>query len=218
MFFGSRHAIKSVVAAETAALAAWMAFRSGDRVGAVVFDDARAVHVRPLRSRDRVRAILAAIAEANAALSAERVVAGGEAMLDRALADAAALAPHDALVFVVSDFGGAGPATRDRLRSLAARNDVIAALVYDPLATARPAAGRRFVVTGGELQVELDAGDRRVRERLADSFAGRLRDVAALLHDAGVPLLAVDTERDTLRQVAHLLGTARAPERKAGRA
>ena len=39
MFFGTRLNLKSVTAAEAAALAAWRVFLSGDRVGAVVFDD-----------------------------------------------------------------------------------------------------------------------------------------------------------------------------------
>jgi len=39
VFFGSRRAMKSVVPAEAAALAAWRVLQAGDRVGACVFDD-----------------------------------------------------------------------------------------------------------------------------------------------------------------------------------
>ena len=54
MFFGSRHAMKSVAAAEVAALSAWRATSLGDRVGAVVFGDAEIVEVKP-QARDRRR-------------------------------------------------------------------------------------------------------------------------------------------------------------------
>jgi len=47
MFFGSRVAMKSVVAAQLAALGAWRVFDQGDRVGALVFDDADIAEVRP---------------------------------------------------------------------------------------------------------------------------------------------------------------------------
>src|SRR6478736_3151869 len=39
MFFGTRRAMKSVTAAEAAAIGAWRVLGVGDRVGAVVFDD-----------------------------------------------------------------------------------------------------------------------------------------------------------------------------------
>src|SRR5215831_19291076 len=39
MFFGSRLAMKSVTAAETAAIVAWRILNAGDRVGGVIFND-----------------------------------------------------------------------------------------------------------------------------------------------------------------------------------
>ena len=71
MFFGTRLNLKSVTAAEAAALAAWRVFRSGDRVGAVVFDDAEYVALRPHRSRGQVLRILEAIVAKNRALRAD---------------------------------------------------------------------------------------------------------------------------------------------------
>jgi uncharacterized protein (DUF58 family) len=53
MFFGSRRSMKSVVAAEIAALAAWRVFHQGDRVGAFVFSDSAMEEVRMRRSRAR---------------------------------------------------------------------------------------------------------------------------------------------------------------------
>src|SRR5215471_16922821 len=47
MFFGSTKNMKSVTAAETAALAAWRVLSQQDRVGALVFNDSRVTEVRP---------------------------------------------------------------------------------------------------------------------------------------------------------------------------
>src|SRR5262245_18097088 len=58
MFFGSQRVMKSVVAAEAAALAAWRALAGGDRVGALVFDDQDIVEITPQRSRRRLMGIL----------------------------------------------------------------------------------------------------------------------------------------------------------------
>ena len=51
MFFGSRRSMKSVTAAEAAAIGAWRVLGAGDRVGAIVFDDRELTEFRPRRSR-----------------------------------------------------------------------------------------------------------------------------------------------------------------------
>ena len=58
MFFGSRQKMKSVVAAEVAAISAWRVLSVGDRVGALVFNDSEVSVIPPHRSRDRVMQVL----------------------------------------------------------------------------------------------------------------------------------------------------------------
>src|SRR6201995_2261209 len=65
MFFGTRRSMKSVVAAEIAALAAWRVFQQGDRVGAFVFNDESTEEVKMRRSRATVLRILDQIAHQN---------------------------------------------------------------------------------------------------------------------------------------------------------
>ena len=205
MFFGTRRAMKSVVAAETVALGAWMAFQAGDRAGAVVFDDQHITSIRPHRSRARVQAVLGAVARSNQALRADDPVRANPGQLDAALRAALHLATHDYLVFVVSDFFGADQYTLELMRELATHNDVVAALVFDPSAKAIPTSGK-IVVTEGELQVELDFGRKTIREPLSAMFDTRLQETVDLLQRCGVPLLAIDTEQPTVMQVARLLG------------
>src|SRR5210317_1831439 len=71
MFFGSRWKMKSVVAAEAAAAAAWRVLSQGDRVGAVIFDDSDLVVVPPHRSEERVAQILKQVVAKNHALNAK---------------------------------------------------------------------------------------------------------------------------------------------------
>src|SRR5262249_16105870 len=58
MFFGSRVSMKSVTAAEVAALAAWRVFHQGDRIGAFIFNDDTTEQIRMRRSRATVLRIL----------------------------------------------------------------------------------------------------------------------------------------------------------------
>ncbi|WP_114238748.1 DUF58 domain-containing protein [Dyella sp. C9] len=205
MFYGTRRAMKSVVAAEIAALGAWMSFQMGDRAGLVVFDDSHVHSVRPHRSRSRVQAILGTLARCNQALRADSPVRTNPAQLDAALRSALHLATHDYLVCVISDFLGADEATMQLMRELATHNDVVAAMVFDPSARAIPDRGK-IVVTEGELQLELDFDRKTVREPLGNMFDTRLAQTVDVLQRCGVPLLAVDTEQPTLLQVARLLG------------
>jgi hypothetical protein len=74
--------------------------------------------------------------------------------LDKALTLVANLAHHDHLIVVISDFDGYGPVTRDLMLRLAAGNDVIAILVYDPFLLSLPTSGQ-MVISGGGSQAEL---------------------------------------------------------------
>jgi uncharacterized protein (DUF58 family) len=205
MFFGSQRSFKSALGAELAALAAWMVFNAGDRVGGLVFNDQRIDSIAPLRSRKRVEALLSRIAEQNQALSAANPDAEDEDQLDKVLQRCLALAGHDHLICIVSDFAGAGERTLQLMRQLSAHNDVIALQVYDPLAMKLPNNGR-LLVTQGELQVELAIEKRNVHQPLGDFLSGRLQDVATLLRRSQVPLMMFSTAEEAHAQLRAELG------------
>jgi uncharacterized protein (DUF58 family) len=205
MFFGSTRAFKSVVAAEAAALAVWMGFSAGDRVGGVVFGDDDVLRVRPVRSRSRIDMLFNGIARMNRSLSADSAARTHYAQLNAALEGVLKIAGHDFLVCIISDFAGADERTRQLLRQLASHNDVIAALVFDPLWQRMP-AHRALVVSEGRLQVELRIDNARVREPLASLFKGRAAQIAELLRASGVPLMALSTAEPVVDQVRRLFG------------
>lgn len=205
MFFGSQRSFKSAVAAELAALAAWMVFHAGDRVGGLVFNDQRIDSIAPLRSRKRVEALLSRVVQQNRALNAGNPDAEDEDQLDKALQRCLGVAGHDHLICIVSDFAGAGERTLQLMRQLSAHNDVIALQVYDPLALKLPNNGR-LLVTQGELQVELAIEKRNVHQPLGDFLSGRLKDVASLLRRSQVPLMMISTAEDAHGQLRAELG------------
>lgn len=112
MFFGSRKSMKSVVAAEIAALAAWRVFQQGDRVGAFVFNDSDTEQVRMHRSRATVLRILDRIAHQNHLLRGDLTTPPQPGKLNQVLDAVARICHHDALILIVSDFDGADPKTR----------------------------------------------------------------------------------------------------------
>ena len=208
MFFGTRVAMKSVVAAQLAALGAWRVFDQGDRVGGLVFDDTDISEVKPHRSRARVMQLLQAVVEKNHALSADLEVEPNPSMLNRVLDRALRIAKHDYLVTVVSDFHGSDSETRRMLALMAEHNDVLAALLYDP-SKISPLEGGRLVLTDGRLQVEVDSAKGRMMRDVAEYFSADLRETKTNLAKVGIPVLLIDTVGDPAEKIRAILGQAR---------
>jgi uncharacterized protein (DUF58 family) len=204
MFFGSRRAMKSVTAAETAMLCAWRILGSGDRVGGFVFNDKDSEEIKPHRSRNAVIAFADQIVRQNRSLKADTSHAPAPGQLDAVLRTVANVAHHDHLVVVISDFDGHTATTRDLLLQLSSRNDVICVLVYDPFLLELPKSGD-IVVSGGTLQAELSLRRAEVRSSI-DRFArDRGRELRAWQRELGLPMLPVSAAEETAPQLRRLL-------------
>jgi uncharacterized protein (DUF58 family) len=205
MFFGSQRAMKSVVAAEATALAAWRTLHVGDRVAALVFDDGDVVEIAPHRSRNQVMRILAAVVEKNHALRVDMPQQRGPSMLNRVLERAARLAKHDYLVCLIGDASGADAETVRLVTLLGAHNDVLIIFIYDPLEAQLPDVGR-LVVAEGELQLEVNTSDRGLRQRYNAEFEQRLERIRELSRQREIPVLPLSTATGVAEQVREHLG------------
>ena len=204
MFFGSRDRLKSVTAAELAALAAWRALDVGDRVGAIVFSDTELAEIRPQRSRRNVMEILGHIVRQNHSLAADSTVTPNPGQLNLALEKARVLAPHDALVILISDGLGVDDQTQRLTAGLIAHNDVLALLVHDPLRV--EPAGVRMTVSDGSLQMDLDLADPSVSRKMEADFRTEQEDLTRFLRRLSAPLLMISNQGDVVQQVRRLLG------------
>jgi uncharacterized protein (DUF58 family) len=213
MFFGSHVSMKSVVAAEVAALTAWRVFQQGDRIGAFVFNDETIEEVRMHRSRANVLRVLDRIARQNHQLRGDSAVRAQPNRLNEVLERVSRVCRHDVLVLIVSDFDGADLKTRDLLLNLSRSNDVVCCLAYDPLAVKLPAA-EQLVVSDGELQVELLLGQERIRKSILAASDARIRSILSWRRQIGTPVLPVSTAEDVAMQLRHLLGSAAAFRRR----
>jgi uncharacterized protein (DUF58 family) len=205
MFFGSAKRMKSVVAAEAAALAAWRVLSVGDRVGALIFNDTDISVVPPHRSRERVMQILKQIVEKNQTLSANPGLKPDAGKLNEALRQISLLARHDCLVCLITDGDGVNPETRRHITRISEHNDVLTAFIYDPLEKDMPAAGRlRFA--DGEGQLEADTSNRKLRTAFQTEFEQRLEQMQSASRRFSIPLLPLDTSSPVSEQIRAVLG------------
>lgn len=207
MFFGSQLNMKSVTAAEAAALAAFAVRAKGDRVGGIIFNDHNLVEHRPRASRSALNRFLNSLATANCALSADAPTQ--EIMpFNTPLAAAAQIVKTNALVLVFSDFDGMDGDTEKLLSRLAQKNEVILFSVSDPLKDKFPDL-KNLVVTDGELQVFLDFETENTRVRLEEFTAGRLATLLSISKKYGLPVVPLSSAKETLSQILYMFGARR---------
>jgi uncharacterized protein (DUF58 family) len=208
MFFGSTRALKSVVAAEMAALGAWRVFDAGDRVGAIVFNDEESVEVRPQRSRRTVLAILHQLLSQNQALRADHSAQTNPLALNQALKSVARLAGHDYIVAVLSDFDGADEETTRLITRLAIHNDVVVFPIHDPTSRMLP-ADVDLVVSDGRLQAEFRGSQGKVRDQVRAVSDQRMGRIMEWQDSLGVPVLPISTAEEPVDQLIRLTGGGR---------
>jgi len=209
MFFGSRNKMKSVVAAELTALAAWRVLSAGDRVGALVFNDTQIMEIRAQRSRRTVLQILHQTLKFNHQLRADYPVQQNDAQLNSVLRDAERLYGHDALIVIISDMSGWNEESLKRIKRLGRHNDVIAALVFDPLEQALPDRSQ-WVLSDGEMQIQVDPGTDRLGERFSEHVSSRVESLQAELSKHRIPVLPINSFEPVSDQIRLAIGAASA--------
>ena len=210
MFFGSQCQMKSVAAAEAAALTAWRVLGVGDRIGAVIFNDEQQFVAKPSRSERATLAWFEQLVSYNNALSACAQKASQPQALAAALKALAPRLGHDGLVIIVSDFDGWNSACMDAIKLIRRSNDVIATVISDPLERDIGRANK-LVVSDGKHQLEIKATNSPAQERFKADYEQRLDSLTDSLKRHTVPVLALSTDTDITRQIQRLLGGGRAP-------
>jgi len=205
MFFGSRLKMKSVMAAELAALSAWRVLDQGDRVGGILFNDHGISQVKPSRSKGNLMAMLGGLSDMNRALKADSSDQPRPQQLPAALDVAERMAGHDYLLVIISDFDGWDEKALASIKRMAQHNDLIAALIFDPLEQNISDASN-LVVSDGQFQLQLDPHKAELGERFEASFHSGVQDLQSELRKHGMPVLTINTVDPVFEQLRQQLG------------
>ncbi|GAA5315022.1 MAG: DUF58 domain-containing protein [Candidatus Pelagadaptatus aseana] len=214
MFFGSRRMMKSVVAAEMAALLAWHVVDRGDRVGMLVFNDQHSTEVRPANRQSQILQILNRLCDYGDKLKRSVTAEQRPALaslddngnrLNPMLAKVRKLVGHDALIHLVSDLEGANDETGQRLSQLMQHNNVVIDFIHDPLEQALPQQGN-LALSDGRFQVELDAADQDLQQKYSRDFAARMNRIQSFLKTRNIPVLPLTTAQPLESQLFQMLG------------
>jgi len=205
MFFGSKLKMKSVMAAELAALSAWQVLRQNDRVGAILFNDDEIEQIKPARSQRSLMALLSRLTRMNRALKVNNSSSSQPSQLPAALLQAERMAGPDYLFVIISDFDGWIEEALAAVKRMAQHNDLIAGLISDPLEEdITPASG--LVVSDGQYQLMLDPQKQNLGERFQAHFRSRLAILQQELRKHGMPVLPINTVDPVFDQLRTSLG------------
>ena len=190
--FGSVRRMKNEVAAELAALLAFAAVKNNDKVGLIVFTDVVEMFIPPKKGTTHILRLIRELLYFQPRQT-QTDIARGLDYLGR-------VTHKRAVVFLISDFLGAGYETR--MRTLGKRHDLIAVSVTDPREVRMPNVGILDLEDAetGEI-VTLDTGSAAVRRRyelLGQDRAERLDETFTAM---GVDHIAIQTDTDYVREI-----------------
>ena len=192
MFFGTRSAYKSVLAAEAAALIAWAAMHGGDRIGALVAGRYAHMEIKPVAGRRGVLRVLRALATLSRQATRDE---GQQVTLSGSLMRARHVARPGSLLVIISDFYGLDDSAAGHLTRMRQHNDMLACWVHDKLEREPPPPGR-YGVSDGWQTATLDTLSKRSRERYRASFGAHFEHLRATFGRLAIPLLPIATGDD----------------------
>ncbi len=192
MFFGTRGAFKSVVAARAAALIGWAAVHHHDRIGALLFNGGHQ-ELRPLGGQRGVMRLVRELVRATEPQPGTAETHAGA--LTEALLRLRRVARPGSLVFILSDFYGIDEETHVHLQRLRQHNDVVACQIVDALEL-EPPPPDRYPISDGIRSEILDARSQAGQAAYRRYFAMHHARVRELMRRSAVPLLRIATSDD----------------------
>jgi uncharacterized protein (DUF58 family) len=187
--FGSVERFKREVAAELAAVLAITATTNNDKVGLIMFTDEVELYIPPRKGR---RHILRLVREV---LAFEPKGKGTD--IGHALDTVNRLLKRRGIVFLISDFEADPEDYRKPLYMANRKHDVIAVELHDPLELEIADVGLIALedAESGEF-LWVDTSDPRWRRSFAENVSAQQEATSAILRQAGVDRIAVDTRTD----------------------
>ena len=204
MFFGTKRQMKSVTAAECCAIGLWRALASGDRAGAVLFNDNAIKTYRPQRSEKNALQILGELVEMNHALNLTTAQNPNSNVFNNALQRAQQIAKHDILVVIVSDMSSTDSESERLIAQISEHNDVLALLTHD---TSRlDGLETSICVSDGQKQREINFAEKKTHSHLKADYEREQKQLEGYLRRLAAPMLMISNGESTVAQIRRLFG------------
>ncbi|MDF1683706.1 MAG: DUF58 domain-containing protein [Legionellaceae bacterium] len=193
MYFGTRVAFKSVLAARLASLIAWISSAQGDRVGGFLFSGTHHQEFVPRSRKAGVLPLLAGLSDYS------NILHHDHDREPRPLAHALTQLRHvlkpGSLLVLISDFYTLDTSCEPLISRLRQHNDLLAYHITDPLELAPPAPGY-YPVTDGTRRLRLNTRDPHIHQAYTTFAETHLADVEQRFKRFKTPCVSLTAESD----------------------
>jgi len=208
MFFGSSNKMKSVIAAELAALIAWQISYSGDRIGAVIYNDQQTKVIPAKRGKQHVVNLLSEVLKKNHELSLEnsaQLQNDDSDSYNKMLATLNKVSSHNGLIILLGDGHGFNDKSTDFIKQLRQHNEVIACHIFDPLELKLPKMSQ-MIVSDGVQQIQFSSEKKNFQKNYEAEIARQLESYVKAAKKYRIPLIEIDTISPVEQQLRKALG------------
>ena len=205
MRFGTRRALKQVLAADLCALLGWSALNEGDRIGALVFDDQQEIDLRPATGARQVLHLIQALSK-QANESVQPSAPGPR--LDAVCQHLRRIARPGTAVYFVSDFQGWSDAAFRQLHQVTRHCDITAIQVFDAMEAELPPPGL-YDMTDGHQRARLNTHSTTLRSAHRQAFEQFSQQLEQDTRRLGVPLIRIATDQNPLICLRDGMGISR---------
>jgi len=190
MFFATKGCLKSVLAAQIAALLAWRAVYSGDRIGGLIFSQQEHREVRPVRGQPSVLNWIHQLVHHSAWQDTKNT----EPLetFESSLIRLRKVTHPGSFVYLVSDFRGMNKQAEIQLALLAQHNSLVLIFIYDPFEAELP-VNSILPLQFADKHVQLNTFRKKNRSQYQQKFIEKLKALTQLSHRLGMTLIPCQT-------------------------
>jgi len=202
LFFGSRNAFKSVIAARAAALLVWASITAGSRIGAVLFDESGHLEHRPSGRRRDALALLKKITsrhnklldeiEGNRNLDTVEQPENDKSAFSESLSRLRRLAKPGSLIYLFSDFRTLDEDCKRHISRLGQHNEIQSYLLTDPMDTQLPPPGNYSLTDGANIS-RINTSASAMRTQYHDTEQLRIETLSDYLKQKRISLQPLST-------------------------
>jgi uncharacterized protein (DUF58 family) len=184
MYFGTRNAFKSVIAARLAALLAWSTIKQGDRIGSFIFSSSKHNELTPKSREQGVLPLIALLSLYTQSLPTDYQSTGMS--LSEALTRVRRVLRPGSLLILISDFYSLDRECEPHLKRLKAHNEILAYSILDPLEL-EPPKPQKYAITDGDAETLLDTTDPNINATYRAICNSHLQKVRTIFKDLAIP-------------------------------
>lgn len=199
MYFGTRLAFKSVVAARLAAMIAWTAVKQDDRVGGVFFSAESHNEFTPRGRENGVLPLLASLSQYTIAGLQNSDLKSSKPLSEVLVRVRRVIRPGSILV-VISDFYNMDADSEQHLSRLRSNNDILAYHICDPLELAPPKP-QHYAITNGKQELLFDTTIEQVSKAYQDYCDQRIANLQTQFKRLQIQYVQVTAEADLVQLV-----------------